>query len=136
MSDPRSSLPQRYAAPSAGSRVVVLMLAGVVIAAFLGWIVWAIAFHSDPAVASEEIGHEILDDHTARIHVQLKYGDGPVEAECKLRAIAADKNMVGELTVHPDPAVGPSYDFTIATERRATTVEWLGCKTEGQPRYR
>ena len=50
--------------------------------------------------------------------------------------VKADKAVVGNLEFTPDPADGPTYDVAIKTDRRATTVEWIGCKTDGQPRYR
>lgn len=135
MSSP-DTLARRYGAPSRGRRLVAIALAVVVSVTFLGWLVWAMLFHADPAISSEEIGHRVIDDHSATIEVRIQYGDGPVDATCKLRAISHDKAVVGELTFEPDPADGPTYDIAIKTDRRATTVEWIGCTTEGQPRFR
>ncbi|MFC7501908.1 DUF4307 domain-containing protein [Nocardioides sp. CPCC 206347] len=135
MSSP-DTLTSRYGAPSRGRRLAVIALAVAVSVTFLGWLLWAMLFHASPAVSSEEIGHKVIDDHNATIEVQIQYGDGPVDAECDLRAISHDKAVVGELTFEPDPADGPTYDIAIKTHRRATTVQWIGCKTEGQPRYR
>ncbi len=53
-----------------------------------------------------------------------------------MRAIAYDKEVVGELTFEPDPDAGPDYPVEIATARRATAVENIGCTAEGQPRPR
>ncbi|MCX6402123.1 MAG: DUF4307 domain-containing protein [Propionibacteriales bacterium] len=135
MSTP-DTLVRRYGAPSRGRRLAVIVLAVLVSATFLGWLLWAMLFHADPAVSSEEIGHQVIDDHNATIEVRIQYGDGPVDTTCDLRAISHDKAVVGELTFEPDPADGPTYDIAIKTDRRATTVQWIGCKTEGQPRYR
>ncbi|TNM37336.1 DUF4307 domain-containing protein [Nocardioides albidus] len=131
-----SSLARRYGAPSRGRRTTVVLGAGAVAVLFLGWLVWAMVFHADPAVSSEEIGHEIVDDHTATIRVRVTYGDGPVEATCKARAISHDKTVVGEASFTPGRDEEAVQRVTVRTERRATTVEWIGCKTSGQPRYR
>ncbi|HWJ12038.1 MAG TPA: DUF4307 domain-containing protein [Nocardioides sp.] len=136
MSTTEDSLARRYGAPSPGRRVATLVLAGVVAAGFLGWLLWAMLFHSNPEISSEEIGHEVLDDHTATIRVQIEIDDDIDEPECALRAISHDKAVVGETTFSPDPDQGPVYEVEVRTERRATTVEWLGCKAPGQPRYR
>lgn len=130
------SLAQRYGTPSRGRRTALLVGAGAVAVAFLGWLVWAMLFHASPAVSSEEIGHEIVDDHTATIRVRVTYGDGPVDATCTARAISHDKTVVGEQDFTPSRDDGVVQKVTLRTERRATTVEWIGCKAAGQPRYR
>ncbi|MEQ6900511.1 DUF4307 domain-containing protein [Nocardioides sp. YIM 152588] len=136
MTTDHDSLQQRYGAPSRGARLVVAVVGGVIVAALLVWLAWATMFNADPPVASQELTHDILDDHTATITVRLKYGDEPVDAACTIRAIAHDKTVVGEITVHPDPAEGPDHTYEVSTDRRATTVEWLGCTAPGQPRPR
>lgn len=136
MSAPADSLSQRYGAPSRGRRLALIGFAGLVCAAFLAWLLWAMLFHADPAVSSQEIAHEIVDDHSATIKVRIKYGDGPVAAKCSLRAISHDKAIVGEQTFVPDPADGPVHVIEVRTERRATTVEWIGCTAPDQPRPR
>lgn len=130
------TLAGRYGAPSRVRRLAVIVVAAAVSLTFLGWLLWAMLYQADPAVSSQEIGHRVIDDHNATIEVRIQYGDEPVDAECDLRAISHDKAVVGELTFEPDPADGPTYDIAIKTHRRATTVEWIGCRTEGQPRYR
>lgn len=133
MSSDADSLAERYGAPSRGRRALVAVLGGAVVLALLGWLVWAIAGNANPAVSSEELTHDIVDDHTVTITVRLQYGDEPVDATCRVRAIAHDKTVVGELTVQPDPADGPDHSFDVSTDRRATAVEWLGCTADGQP---
>ncbi|GAA4804536.1 DUF4307 domain-containing protein [Nocardioides caeni] len=136
MSTAGDSLADRYGTRPGGRRTTVVVLAVVVAIAFLAWLAWAALYHADPAVSSSEIGFDIVDDHTATIEVRIQYGDGPVEAECSLRAISHDKAVVGETTYRPDPDAGPIHEIRLSTDRRATTVEWLGCRTDGQPRYR
>ncbi|MBM0126458.1 DUF4307 domain-containing protein [Pimelobacter simplex] len=136
MSTSPDDLAQRYGAPTRGRRTTVVVVAVVVAVAFLGWLVWAMLFHADPAVSSEEIGHEVVDDHTATIRVRVTYGDGPVDATCVARAISHDKTVVGEQSFTPSRDDAVVQEVTLRTERRATTVEWIGCKAAGQPRYR
>lgn len=136
MSRTDDSLAARYGAPSRARRAGLLALATTVVLAFLGWLVWAILFHSNPEISSEEIGHEVVDDHTATIEVRIEADDDIEDATCSLRAISHDKAVVGETTYRPDPADGPIHQIQVRTDRRATTVEWLGCKAAGQPRYR
>ncbi|WGX98144.1 DUF4307 domain-containing protein [Nocardioides sp. L-11A] len=130
------SLAQRYGAPSRGRRTAVVVGAVVVAVAFLGWLLWAMLFHANPAVSSEEIGFRVVDDHTATIKVRVSYGGDPLDATCVARAISHDKAVVGQLSVTPSRQDGAVEEFTVRTERRATTVEWIGCKAAGQPRYR
>ena len=136
MSTTPDSLAERYGAPSRSRRTVVAVVAGAVAVLFLGWLAWATVFHADPAVSSQEIGYEVVDDHLAKVKVRIEYGDEPVDATCSLRAIAHDKSVVGETSFTPDPDAGPVHEVQVKTERRATTVEWLGCTAPGQPRPR
>lgn len=136
MSRTDDSLAARYGAPSRARRVGLLALAVTVAVAFLGWLAWAILFHANPEISSEEIGHEILDDHSATIRVRIEMDGDLEDPKCSLRAISHDKAVVGETTYVPDPDAGPVHEIEVRTDRRATTVEWLGCKASGQPRYR
>jgi hypothetical protein len=59
------------------------------------------------------------------------------EASCRLRAIAADHTVVGEVVVPvTDGPEEQTFEVEIRTERRATTVERIGCTAPGQPRPR
>lgn len=136
MSSADPSLAQRYGAPSRLRRGLVIGLAALIIMPGVAWLAWATLSHANPAVASQVVAHEIVDDHTATVTALIEYDDGPVPATCTARAIAHDKAVVGEVNVQPDPDDGRQQTFTIATDRRATTVDWIGCTTEGQPRPR
>jgi hypothetical protein len=132
-SDP---LVQRYGTPSRGRRVGLVAVVAAIVAAGLAMLVWITLFHANPEIASEELGHEIVDDHLATVRVQIQVDDGIEDPTCSLRAISHDKAIVGQATFVPDPAEGPVYEIEVRTDRRATTVEWIGCKAPGQPRYR
>ena len=136
MTAPSHSLQQRYGAPPRWRRYVLLALVVVVVGALAALWTWITIAQSDPPVSSELISSEIVDDHTATAVIRVQWGDDPVEAECTVRALAHDKAVVGQLTFEPDPDAGPDHTVEIATERRATAVENIGCTAEDQPRPR
>ncbi len=130
------SLPERYGAPPRWRRPVLLGLVVVTVVALGALWTWITVVQSDPPVSSELITSEIVDDHEATAVIRVHWGDDPVDADCSVRAIASDKEVVGELTFEPDPGGGPDYPVKIATSRRATAVENIGCTAEDQPRPR
>ena len=119
--------PWRSRAVVAGSVLVVLV--------FAAWLTWTIAVHSTPRVTSEMEGFDVVDEHTATATVVVTLADDDVEATCTLRAYAADHSVVGELRFTPDPASRRQVE-DVRTERRATSVEPLGCTAPGQSRPR
>jgi hypothetical protein len=133
-----TDLSTRYRGPSTGRRRLTVLGVTVLVVASLGWLVWAMSSHSDPEVTSETVAFEVLDDHTATATFTVVRRSPDVEASCLLRAQAPDHSIVGELNV----AVGPGgtrvrrLTETLRTERRATTVEAVGCRTEDQNRLR
>ena len=108
----------------------------VVVGALAALWTWITIVQSDPSVSSDLVASEIVDDHTATAVIRVEWGDDPVDAKCTVRAIARDKVVVGQHTFVPDPDAGPDFEVEIATERRATAVENIGCTAEGQPRPR
>ncbi|QIG44338.1 DUF4307 domain-containing protein [Nocardioides anomalus] len=132
----QDTLTERYGAPSPGRRRLVLLASVVVAAVFLGWLAWAVYEHARPQVTSELESFSVDDDHhvTAVVVVQLR--DSDVDASCTLRAYAEDHTTVGELTFSPDLAEGRRQTETVRTDRRATSVENVGCTASGQDRPR
>ncbi|NYJ00223.1 hypothetical protein HNR19_000921 [Nocardioides thalensis] len=127
---------QRYGAPSPVRRRIVVGAAVVVAVLFGGWLAWTALFHADPAVSSELLTWDQVDDHETTAVVRVTYGDGWVDADCTVRAISEDKAIVGEVSFTPVEGEGPDHEVSINTERRPTAVELVGCTTEGQPRPR
>ena len=128
-----TDLADRYGSPSAWRRPVTIALAVGLAAVGLTWLGWVAWVHGTPEVRSEIVSFDVTSDHevTARLDVRLSGDD--VTATCRLRALAEDKTAVGELAFTP---VDGDNEVVIRTERRATSVEKLGCTTEGQPRPR
>jgi hypothetical protein len=135
----QDSLTERYGAPSPVARHALVTVIVVVAAAFLGWLAWTALFHGDPDVTSEMVSSTVDDEHQVTARVDVRLDDEDVVATCLLRAIAEDHTVVGEL--HFDVRAGDLEDGTvlereIRTERRATSVEAVGCTTPDQQRPR
>ncbi|GAB2875832.1 DUF4307 domain-containing protein [Nocardioides pacificus] len=126
-------LAERYGRRSFSRKTVVLLaVLTPIAAAIVVMVAWAGFDQASPDVQSSQVTFEVVDEHTARTSVEVQLKDG-VEAECRVRALAADKTAVGDLAFTP---VDGRNDVEIRTERRATSVELLGCTTEDQNRPR
>ena len=133
MTVPAPDLAERYGAPSAGRRPLVI--AGIVVLAVVGlsWLLWVVLFHGRPQVTSAMVGFDIDGQHAAVARYTVVRRDATVPASCLLRAYADDHSVVGELTVPVDSPSGTvTMSSTVRTERRATTVDLVGCTAEGQ----
>ena len=136
-------LAERYGTASRGRRYLVLGACAAVVVTFLGWLAWTTVVHATPDVGSQLVSFDVLDEHTVTAVVQVELSDDLAEelrdggsaASCTLRAFAEDHSTVGELRWTPGPASGRE-ELTIRTERRATSVEGVGCTAQGQPRPR
>ncbi len=106
----------------------VLGLAG------LGWLVWAVWGQSTPEVTSEAVSFAVPDAHHARATINVHLANSDVRATCLLRATAFDHTIVGELHFRVPSDRGTDFKVTktLRTERRATTVESIGCTAPGQ----
>jgi hypothetical protein len=132
-----TDLATRYGRPSrSGRRAGVAALVVLAVAA-AAWLAWAAVSHSTPAVRSQLVAFEVRSEHEATARVTVVREAEDIRASCRLRAVAEDHAVVGELTVEVD---GGSRTQTlrpsIRTERRATTVDLVGCTAPGQPRPR
>ena len=113
-----------------------MAVVAVVALVFLGWLGWTAWSHSTPVVSSDLVSFEVVDEHTATARLEVRVRDGADDASCLLRAFAEDHVVVGERSFRPAPQDGSSIDETVRTDRRATSVELVGCTAEGQPRPR
>jgi Domain of unknown function (DUF4307) len=129
----QTDLSDRYGAPAPWRRAVLLGLSVAVAGAFLGWLGWTIWAQSTPKVESELVTWDVDDEHQASAVVSIQLGDD-VEATCLLRAYAEDHSVVGELSFTPEDS--GLTEQTVRTERRATSVELIGCTADGQSRPR
>jgi hypothetical protein len=129
-------LSERYGAPSAGRRRLLLIATALVAVVFLGWLAWTVVGHTRTEVTSELEGFSVIDDSTVSVVLVVSLADDDVEASCRLRAFAEDHTTVGELAFTPDPEAGRRQVVEIRTDRRATSIESLGCTADGQNRPR
>jgi hypothetical protein len=133
-----TDLSQRYGSPSATRTKAVVALVVVVAAASLSWLVWVMLEHGRPEVQSSLVSFRAEGQHAAVARFDVVRRSADIEASCLLRALAADHTIVGEL----DVAVGPgapttqTLEKTIRTERAATSVDLVGCSTDGQTQRR
>jgi hypothetical protein len=127
------STADRYGQPARWQMRAVVVGSGLVGVLGLSWLTWSTAFHATPDVSSELVGWEVVDDHavTVSIDVVIRNEDG--SPTCRVRALAADHNVVGEVSFTP---VRGRNQVDVRTERRATSVESVGCTTPGQSRPR
>ncbi|CAN5437340.1 hypothetical protein BH10ACT10_BH10ACT10_03890 [soil metagenome] len=133
MTVPAPALAERYGTPSRHRRPLVI--AGVAALALVGlaWLLWVVLFHGRPQVTSEMVGFDIDGQHAAVARFTVVRRDATVPASCLLRAYADDHSVVGELTVPVDSTVeAVNLSSTVRTERRATTVDLVGCTAPGQ----
>lgn len=127
-----TDLADRYGAPPRWRRPVAVGLGVVLAVAGLTWLAWTAWFHGTPEVRSEVVSFDVTSDHEVAARLEVSLGQD-VAASCRLRALAEDKTAVGELAFAP---VDGTNEVVIRTERRATSVEKIGCTAPGQSRPR
>jgi hypothetical protein len=129
---PPSDLTERYGAPSRARRSVVVAVAALLAAAGLAWLAWAMFFHTRPDVSFQLVGYHVSGEHHVTASFTVVRRQPGVEATCGLRATAADHAVVGQSSVTVPPGRATAHlRTTLRTERRATTVELVGCTSAG-----
>ncbi len=138
MSDVRTDpLGDRYGAPSRARRRAVVIGSGLVGLVALAWLAWVIAFQATPEVQSSLRSFDVVDRHTVTADVAVKTRSKDVSANCLVRAFGQDHSVVGEANVEVAGADGTTVrQVKVRTEREATSVELVGCTSEGQSRPR
>jgi len=122
----------RYGTPGPGRRRLLVGVVGMLAAVALGWLVWVAFVHSTPQASSELVAFEVVDDHTATAALVVRMEAG-TDVTCVVQAASVDGAGVGRLSFK---AVPGRNDVTLRTERRATTVDKIGCTTPDQSRPR
>jgi hypothetical protein len=127
-----SDLAERYGTRQPWRRTALVAGAAVLVLAFLGWLAWATWFHANPTVESELSTFKIVDQHEATAVIDVSVQDG-ADASCRVRALAEDHSVVGEMSFTPRDG---SNTVSVRTERIADSVDLVGCTADGQPRPR
>ena len=129
-----TDLGDRYGTAPSPVRWVLLGVVALVVLGFAVLMGWIIVGQSQPSAASGELTFRVIDNNTAEATFNVDLSDEDVEATCRLRAYAEDHVLVGEVAFTPDGSGRVTRE--IATDRRATSVELVGCTAPGQPRPR
>ena len=127
-----ADLAERYGTDRPWRRTAVVAVAALLVLAFLGWLAWATWFHANPSVESQLSTYKIVDQHEATAVVAVSLDEG-TDASCRVRALAQDHSVVGELSFTPTDG---DNEVSVRTERIATSVDLVGCTADGQPRAR
>jgi hypothetical protein len=127
-----SDLAERYGTGQPWRRRALVAGATVLAVVFLGWLAWATWFHATPAVESELVTFRVVDQHEASAVIEVSLADD-ADASCRVRALAEDHTVVGEMSFTPRDG---SNAVSVRTERLATSVDLVGCTADGQPRSR
>lgn len=129
-------LADRYGAPTPWRRRTLIGACAVLVLAFLGWLAWATYDHATPAVDSAMVTYSIDGEHEATARMEIRLKDADVRATCLLRAYAEDHTVVGELSFTPEYGAHQPVERTVRTERRATSLQLVGCTAPGERRPR
>ncbi|MCW2792958.1 MAG: hypothetical protein JWO76_2056 [Nocardioides sp.] len=132
----QDGLGDRYGAPAPWRRWTAIVASAVLALAFLGWLGWTAWVHATPDVDSELVTFEVQDEHAVIAEVDVHLKDAGVRASCLVRAFAEDHTVVGELSFVPEYGADQPIELSVRTERRATSVELIGCTAPGEPRPR
>ena len=127
------TLAERYGAPPAWRRPLVITAVVVLAVVALAWLAWAAFVESTPKVESELRGFDVLDAHRVEASVQVTIHDASAHPRCTVQALASDHSIVGELVFTPRDGLN---EVTVRTERQASAVDVPGCIADGQDRPR
>ncbi len=120
---PATDLSDRYGRSPSRWRPLRHLTVAVIVLASAWWVVWAMLEYSLPDVKGEVVTFEVIDEHSVEATLDIVLADG-VEATCRLRSMAEDKNTVGDLSFTPHAG---RNTVTVRTERRATSVDLINC---------
>jgi hypothetical protein len=132
--DSSTALAERYGAPAPWRRRAVWTASALLAVVFLAWLAWTAIAHSTPAVDSDMVSFDVADEHAATAVIDVRVADDATDVACLLRAFAEDHSVVGEKSFSPSPNDPDRQEWSIRIERRATSVELIGCTAEGQAR--
>lgn len=120
------------------SRVVVIVVLAIVGTVAAAWLAWVISYYARPLTQSGLSTFDIVSEHRAIANVTVTRRDTTVTAKCLLRAYAEDHTPVGELNFEVTATEPKRVELikSVRTERRATSIELVGCTADGQSRRR
>jgi len=132
-----TDLQERYGSPRRTTRVIALVVIVALVASGVGFLGWAVFSESTPSVTSQLSAWHVESDHLVVANLTVGRESEFTKASCVLQALAEDHSVVGQVTVPvTDGPTTQSLRVEIRTERRATSVEPIGCTAPDQPRPR
>ncbi len=108
---------------------VWIALAAVLLAALVGWVVWAGLDFSRPVVAAQLASFSASSDTKMTVTLTVDRTDPSVPVTCRVVAQSSDNQPVGEQQVTVGPSQAKVVDTTIelVTLRRAATAFVRDC---------
>ncbi len=121
-------LRRRYPAPLI-RRPVWIGLAVVLLAAGIGWVVWAGLHFSRPVVAAQIAGFDVTSDTRMSVTLTVDRTDPSIPVVCRVVAQSSDHAPVAEQQVAVGPSTAKVVNTTIdlTTLRRAATAVVREC---------
>jgi len=125
---PAPSLAHRYGTDRHRGRVTGLAAGGVLVAALLGWAIWAAASQGRDAIEADVTSYQVVSSHETQVKLAVHFRNADSTGSCLVRATAQDHTVVGELTLTADQLRASQGTWIpIRTERRATTATLVRC---------
>lgn len=125
---PHQSLAERYGVRSPYRRLLTVALLSLLVAAFLGWLIWAALDHSSQPAGARVRSYDVVSPHEVRVLLDVHKPEN-TGLVCTVTAQAVDHSVVGEKVVRVRP--GAESDLTVrasvTTDREATTAHVSGC---------
>jgi hypothetical protein len=122
------SLAHRYGTGRKRGRRVGLACGGLLVAALLGWAIWAAASQGKDPVQVDVASYQVVGTHEIQVKLAPHFRDADAHGSCLVRATAEDHTVVGELNITADQVRAAEGTWIpIRTERRATTATLVRC---------
>jgi hypothetical protein len=122
------SLAHRYGTDRRRGRVAGLAAGGVLVAALLGWAIWAATSEGPDPLEVDVASYQVVGTHEIRVKLAAHFRDADTGGSCLVRATAEDHTVVGELNLTADQLRAAQGTWIpIRTERRATTATLVRC---------
>ncbi|HEY1134546.1 MAG TPA: DUF4307 domain-containing protein [Nocardioides sp.] len=133
MSTSAPTLADRYGKRPTWRRKIVVPVFVVAALGGAAWSIWLAWFHGTPSVHSQILTWEVASDTEVSVRFDVAL-EGDEAATCRVRALAASHEAVGDASVEvTEPGV---VTHAFRTFARADAVELVGCTTPSQKRPR
>jgi hypothetical protein len=121
-------LAHRYGTERRHGRRLGLVAGGVLVAALLGWAIWAMSSQGKDPLTVDLTSYQVVGTHEIRVKLAPHFRDAGTDGTCLVRATAEDHTIVGELNLTAaELRAAQGTWIPIRTERRATTAALVRC---------